>query len=202
MSPQSSDTAWLKLLKVGDHNAAQVIWDRYFRLLVECARQRLSNVPKRATDEEDIALSAFASFCRGVDAGRFPRLDDRSDLRNILLFMVARKTSRHLRRESRAKRGGGKVRAETELARAEDGDVLAQLVDPAPTPELTAQFKESCDRLLDALNADDLRTIALLMVEGFTVDEVAAKMGRSPRTIARKLAEIRDTWSAEEEGES
>ena len=31
-------------------------------------------------DEEDVALSAFDSLCRGAVEGRFPRLDDRNDL--------------------------------------------------------------------------------------------------------------------------
>jgi hypothetical protein len=45
--------------------------------MVGLARARLQGLPRRAADEEDVALSAFASFCRAAEAGRFPRLCDR-----------------------------------------------------------------------------------------------------------------------------
>jgi DNA-directed RNA polymerase specialized sigma24 family protein len=198
MSHASSDTRWLNLLKAGDRTAAQVIWERYFRLLVGCARQRLGNAPRRAADEEDVALSAFNSFCLGVERGRFPRLEDRGDLRGVLLLLVARKAAHQVRDEHCDKRGGGKVRVEADLPRnGPDEEVLAHLIDTEPTPDLAAQIADECRRLLDKLHEDDLRTIALWLVEGFTVEEIAVKLDRSPRTVARKLAQIRDRWHEE-----
>jgi len=35
-----------------------------------------------------VALSAFDSFCRAVDQGRFPRLNDRHDLWQILMLIA------------------------------------------------------------------------------------------------------------------
>jgi RNA polymerase sigma factor (sigma-70 family) len=198
MSSESSDTRWLNLLKAGNHTAAQVLWERYFRLLVSCARQHLGAAPRGAADEEDVALSAFASFCRGVERGRFLRLEDREDLRSVLLMLVARKSAHQVRDERCGKRGGGKVSAEADLPRqADDEEVLAQLIDSEPTPQLAAQMADECQRLLAKLSDDDLRAIALWQMEGYTVEEIAPKLGRSPRTVARKLAEIRDRWSDE-----
>jgi transcriptional antiterminator len=34
-------------------------------------------------------------------------------------------------------------------------------------------------------------------MEGYTVDEMAERLGCSPRTVARKLAVIRDLWNDE-----
>ena len=34
--------------------------------------QKLPAPVRQVADEEDVALSAFKSFCRGVEAGRFP----------------------------------------------------------------------------------------------------------------------------------
>jgi DNA-directed RNA polymerase specialized sigma24 family protein len=75
--------------------------------------------------------------------------------------------------------------------------VLAQLIDSEPAPELAAQIADECRRLLAKLSQDDLQAIALWQMEGYTVEEIAARLGRSPRTVARKLAEIRDLWSDE-----
>ncbi len=55
-------------------------------------------------------MSAFASFCNGVERGRFPRLANRDDLWRLLVTITARK-SMHLARDERSqKRGGGAVR--------------------------------------------------------------------------------------------
>jgi hypothetical protein len=44
-------------------------------------------------DEEDVALSAFDSLCRGVEAGRFPQLFDRSDLWLVLVLVTTYKVA-------------------------------------------------------------------------------------------------------------
>jgi hypothetical protein len=165
---------------------------------VGCARQRLGTAPRRVADEEDVALSAFDSFCRGVEQGRFPRLEDRDDLRNVLLMLVARKAAHTIRDERCGKRGGGKVSALTDLpGDSRDEEMLAYLIDSEPTPQLAAEMADECCRLLDKLGNADLRAIALWLVEGYTVAEITGKLACSPRTVARKVAQIRDLWSEE-----
>jgi transposase len=51
--------------------------------------------------------------------------------------------------------------------------------------------------LLDKLGTEELRSIAVWTMEGDTVEEVAARLGRSVRTVARKLAVIRELWREE-----
>jgi DNA-directed RNA polymerase specialized sigma24 family protein len=201
MSADASVTHWLNLLQAGDRAAARPLWDRYFPLLVARARATLRGRPPMAGDEEDVALSAFDSFCRGAEEGRFPRLDDRDDLWRLLLMFTARKATHLVRDERRDKRGGGRVRTEADLA-DDGGDsdegLLARVLGPEPTPEFAAQLAEECRLLLDKLEAEDLRSIAVWTMEGDTVEEIAARLGRSVRTVARKLAVIRDLWREEE----
>src|SRR5262245_43324907 len=64
MPSAGSVTHWLGLLRAGDHAAAQPLWERYFSRLVGLARAKLQGLPRRAADEEDVALSAFDSFSR------------------------------------------------------------------------------------------------------------------------------------------
>jgi hypothetical protein len=66
MASEGSVTHWLGQLQAGDPAAAQQMWQRYFPRLVELARQKLRVALRRAADEEDVALSAFDSFCRGA----------------------------------------------------------------------------------------------------------------------------------------
>jgi DNA-directed RNA polymerase specialized sigma24 family protein len=200
MGSEESVTHWLGLLRAGDRAAAQPLWERYFRLLVMRARAKLGTAPRRAADEEDVALSAFHSFCRAAEQGRFPRLDDRHDLWRLLMVITARKAAHQVRDERRARRGGGQVKAEADLAHdnAEDGEAaLAALAGAEPTPEFAAQVAEECRRLLDKLGAEELRSIALWQMEGYTIEEIAAKLSVAPRTVARKLVVIRGHWSEE-----
>jgi DNA-directed RNA polymerase specialized sigma24 family protein len=199
MSSEASVTQWLAQLKAGDRGAAGQLWQRYFRLLVVRARVALAGAPRRAADEEDVALSAFHSFCRGVERGRFPRLDDRDDLWHILLMLTARKAGHLVRDEVRARRGGGRVRVEADLHcdRDDGGSPLARVLGTEPSPELAAQVAEEYRRLLDKLADANLRAIAVWEMEGHTVDEIARLLNRSPRTVARKLTVIRDLWREE-----
>jgi len=59
---------------------------------------------------------------------------------------------------------------------------------------LAAQIAEECRRLLAALDSDELRSIAVWKMEGDTTEEIAARIGRSPRTVERKLRMIRTLW--------
>jgi DNA-directed RNA polymerase specialized sigma24 family protein len=198
MPSAGSVTHWLGLLKAGDHAAAQPLWERYFRQLVSLARARLRGAPKRMADEEDVALNAFDSFCRRAAEGRFPQLLDRNDLCQLLVLITARKAIHLRKHERRKKRGGGKVQLETELAGASEEPLLNQVIGEEPTPEFAAQVAEECRRLLDQLRVDELRSIALWKMEGYTTEEIAARLGCVPRTVERRVQVIRTLWSGEE----
>jgi len=191
MPSAGSVTHWLGLLKAGDHAAAQPLWERYFQHLVRLARARLRGAPKRMADEEDVALSAFDSFCRGAAEGRFPQLVDRNDLGQLLVLITARKAIHLLQHERRQKRGGGKVQGETELAGADEEPLLAQVIGQEPTPEFAAQVAEECSDLLGRLEDDGLREIAVRKMEGYSNEEIAKQLNCSLSTVERRLRMIR-----------
>ena len=115
MSSSGSVTHWINLLKGGDAAAVQRLWEAYFPRLVGLARKKLREAPRRAADEEDVALSAFDSFCRAAGQDRFPQLHDRLDLWQLLVLLTARKASDLAQHERRQKRGGGAVLDEAAL---------------------------------------------------------------------------------------
>jgi DNA-directed RNA polymerase specialized sigma24 family protein len=153
-------------------------------------------MPRRAADEEDVALSAFASFCQAAEAGRFPQLTDRDDLWRLLMTITAHKAIDQTRQEGRTKRGGGRVRGESALAFGNPQDTddgLAQVVGDSPTPEFAAMMAEECSLLLAQLD-DDLRRIALAKMEDYTNQEIAARLDCSVSTVERGLRLIRKIW--------
>src|SRR5947209_6959177 len=145
-------TLWLGRLRAGDPAAAGPLWDRYFHRLVGLARKRLGGTPRRAADEEDVALSAFDSFCRNAEQGRFPDLADRDSLWRVLATFTLRKAARHLRGAARQKRGGG-------LEFDDGSGVLGEVLGREPEPDLVVGMAEECARLLAALGDADVRQV-------------------------------------------
>ena len=189
-------TQWIGRLEAGEPDAAQKLWEAYFARLVGVARRRLRAQPRRAADEEDVALSAFNSFCVGVRQGRFPRLDDRDDLWRLLLLLTDRKASNQRKHATRRRRGGGKVLDEGALGPADPagGSPLAGLPGPAPSPEYAAQVAETWRELFGRLRDPELEAVALLKMEGYRLEEIAERLGCVPRTVQRQLRLIRHIW--------
>ena len=203
-----SVSGWIGGLKAGDGAAVQPLWERYYLRLVRLARAKLRMARRAAAeDEEDAALSAFNSFCVGVAGGKFPQLADREDLWKILVTITARKAFAQAQRQNRLKRGGGRVVEDAVLRWAKGGSPhdpsstpgLEMIAGNEPTPEFAAMVAEEYQRLLDALEDDGLRQVAVSRMEGYTCDEIAAQLGCARRTVARRLDLIRKTWLAHDE---
>lgn len=64
-----------------------------------------------------------------------------------------------------------------------------------PTPELACMVAEDCRLMLDGLEDETLRQVALLTLEGYNIQEIAEKLGCVRRTVDRKLERIREKWS-------
>ena len=188
MSLDGDVTRWLHQLKEGDRSAVQDMWQRYYARLVGLAQQHLSRSLRRVADEEDVALSAFKSFCLRAEKGGFPRLDDSDDLWQVLVTITVCKAADLANHERRQKRGGGAVAVASELG---DGDTFAELISREPDPALAAEVAENCRRLLDALGDGVLRQIAVAKMEGETNKAIAEKLGVAEGTIERKLAGCR-----------
>ncbi|MDZ4659710.1 MAG: ECF-type sigma factor [Bythopirellula sp.] len=200
MSTAQSVSLWIADLKDGDSAAAQNLWDRYAVRLVEIAQQRMKHTPRRIADEEDVAASVFHSLCRGAAAGRFKNIKNRDDLWWLLMGITKQKIVNHVRRETAQKRGGGQTQVEANLNGQPSADgvfSLDQLMGDEPTPEFVLMLEEEHERLMALLRDDELREIANLRIEGFTINEIAARMNLSFRTAERKTKLIRDTWQKE-----
>jgi len=196
MKSTDSVTGWIDRYQAGDQLAAQQLWERYFERLVALARKKLKGRTLTAADEEDVALSAFNSFFRGAKEGRYPQLADRDNLWRILVVITAHKVLHLVRDQDRQKRGG-----ERRAAASGDSRGWERIVDTEPTPQFAAQVAEECQRLLACLESKELETVALWKMEGFTTEEMAARLSCAPRTVERKLRLIRRIWETDATGD-
>lgn len=192
-------TRWVQSLEEGDEEAAAKLWEHCFPRLLRYATKRLPDNLRRAMDEEDVALSAFKSFCLGAGRGAFHELKGRDELWRLLLCITARKAQARIRHELREKRGGGKVDGESiftkEVASDSRAAGIGQVPGAAPTPQMLAEFSDECQNLMDLLRDDTLKAIALLRMEGYSVEEISERVGCAKRSVERRLNLIRKTWS-------
>jgi DNA-directed RNA polymerase specialized sigma24 family protein len=81
------------------------------------------------------------------------------------------------------------------LANDQSGELgLEQLIASEPTPDFAAQLAEECQVLLARLEDSELQSVAQWKMEGFTNEEIAAKLGCALRSVERKLKVIRSLW--------
>ncbi len=196
----SSVTEWIQQLREGDSVAAQRLWERYFQQMVTLARRRLEGAARAAADEEDVALSAFRSFCLGAREGRFPQLLDSDSLWPLLMVITANKSVDLIRKNNRLRRGGG-VRVRQDGSDT-TSSILNEILGKEPTPEFAAELSDQLQRLLNKLRSkgdDDLVRIALFRMDGYSHREIADKIGCSVRSIDRKMIMIAQVWEKDED---
>ena len=156
----------------------------YFDRLVRLASNRLRHLPGLSGYDEDLALRSFHSVYRRLrDTARPLDLAGRDDLWRLLATRTISRAIDLIRRRRPAE-----VRGDAEVT---------QLLTREPTPAEAAELADECRRLLDSLPEPELRQIALWKVEGYTHEEIAARLDCVPRTVERKVSRIRLLWKHE-----
>jgi DNA-directed RNA polymerase specialized sigma24 family protein len=195
MDSAGSVTTWIGMLELGDQVAAQSLWDRYFPRLIAVSRANLRGNPRRAADEEDVALSAMHTFFQAVSEGRIPQLDDRDDLWRALVLITAGKAVDQRRRDQSLKRGGGRHAVQRPVG-SHDFQAVEEVVGTEPDPAFAALLADEFQALMARLSDDSLREIALFKLEGYTNEEIASRLACSLRTVNRRLSLIRHIWES------
>lgn len=184
-----SISSWIEDLRTGRASAGEKLWARYYSRMLRLARTRLPQATRRVADEDDIAVSAFASFLRGISNGLFPQLSGRAELWKLLAQITVMKSREQVRNLNRLKRA-------THRTCVDADQVLAELADPSMQPAAAALINDSLQFLLELLD-EEMRDIAVAKLRGHTNQEVADQLNRSLPTIERRLRLIRRIWSRE-----
>ena len=168
----------------GDEAAAERLWNSFFDRIVRHAKSRL--VSDAAYDEEDLAISIFVSLNSAAQAGRLKGVANRNDLWSLLIVMARDKMIDRLRHRNAQKRS--RTQVETELD---------QMSDKGVGPFGSVAVRDECTHLVSLLEREDLKRIALLRLDGFTIQEIVDATGISKRSVIRKMHRIRAAWESE-----
>jgi RNA polymerase sigma factor (sigma-70 family) len=183
----SSDGSLLKRFQSGEVEAATRLYSRYAARLSSLAwTQRGADLASRF-DPDDIVQSIFRTFFRRAAEGHYD-VPEGQDLWRLLLVIALQKIRDTCSFHRAAKRD---VRT-TQSIETIDRSAASR---PVPSEIGLAELKMVVDELLGGLPASH-RSIVELRIEGFQVDEIARKTGRSRRSVERGLQEFRDQLGA------
>lgn len=187
---------WIEQLAASDQDAASRLWAHFCQRLMQFARVRMNSTTRRIYDEEDAAVSAFRSLCRGIEAQRFPNINDRDNLWALLVVITSRKIANQYRYQNQERRNA-KLTLDDAILQRSDGSeisILNAIPSNEPTPFFAAEVADMSEYLAGQLPEPDLKRIVLLKLEGHTNEEVAETMKITRRTVQRKLERIRRIW--------
>jgi DNA-directed RNA polymerase specialized sigma24 family protein len=185
MTDDGSPTRYARDLHAPDptvlQEAARQLWLRFADRLRGVVRRRLDpRILRKAGGESDVLQSVFAGFFAAPPGpGGPPR--SRDDLWRLLVHFTLCKVANTAHHHRAARRDVRRVQPLGDFDDADPG-VLG--------PEAAAVAREEFDRLLARL-PDDLQRVLALRLEGYTVAEIAARLGRVERTVELKLPAIR-----------
>jgi RNA polymerase sigma-70 factor (ECF subfamily) len=171
----------------GDSEAADAIFDRYVRRLVGLAGQRLAPALRRRVDPEDVVQSAMRSFFVHARAGDYV-LARSGDLWRLLAAITLHKLRDQVDRNRAGRRDYRRERD------CESGDErLARGAEPVarrPTPDEEFAAVEQLQAIVQEL-PESVRSALTLRLAGNRIEDIAAVMQRSERTVRRLLETAR-----------
>ncbi|MBV9122276.1 MAG: sigma-70 family RNA polymerase sigma factor [Planctomycetes bacterium] len=174
-------------LRAGDQDAAAQVFQRFARQLMTLARRRLDPHLRQKIDPEDVLQSAFRSFFVRNAEGDFD-LANWDVLWGMLALITARKCAKQADYYHAQRRD---VRREAEPAlRRDESEAGWEAPDHEPTPAEAAVLDELVEELMHGLS-DKERPILGLRLQGYSVGEIAAQVGRTERTVQRVLQRLR-----------
>ncbi len=180
---------WLDRLIAGDPTAGGAIFARYADRLLALARSRLSPKLSRRIDADDVLQSAFHSFFAHAREGAF-QLEADGDLWRLLAAITLNKLARQARRHRAGKRS---LQREEALPLGIGGAKEPWNGASSPSADLAAA--EELSWLLSQLTPTAQAAVEARLA-GANLDEIAAKLGRSERSVRRWLADARNLLDA------
>ena len=173
--------------RAGDEAAAEALYRRYAQRLRALARSRLSGRFAHQIDPEDIVQSAYRSFFAGARAGRY-ELRRSGDLWRLLAAITVHKLQRQIERRTAHKRAAGRERPfgrESSLDNLQPRHTAGE-----PSPSEAAAFADLLEQAVRGLDPLQRRMVELRL-EGYRLEEIAAEVRRSERTVRRVLEQVK-----------
>lgn len=182
----------LQRWREGDEQAADELFEAYIDGLLAYVRRRMSPALARRLDPEDVVQSVYRSFFTRARDGQYV-IERSGDLWRLLLGISFNKLQSQVEHHTAGKRSFRKE-SHAVASDAEDGTAF-QLAVGGPTVEEVLAVSEELERLVASL-PERHREILDRRLQGESIPDIAASVGRSERSIRRILNACRDDLEA------
>jgi RNA polymerase sigma factor (sigma-70 family) len=200
----------------GDDGAIDQIVSRYYGMMLVMADRliRGAHLHEPDCDCDDAVNTTLFKLYQAARTGKIALIETGDDFWRLFRSVLKRTILHDRDRRARLKRGGPGMprlplhgrRDRTAVAGAEAPHGfrrcgrLDELCSHRPPPEESAIAEDEIEWLLDLLNDPLLRRVAMMRAEELTNREIAQRLGLTTRSIRRKVAAIRQIWSASQVG--
>lgn len=177
----------LALVRDGDSQAETELFDRYLNRLIPMVEKRISPALRQRFGPEDIVQSAYRSFFSEVRNNRVT-IDESGQLWSLLAAIAINKLLGQVERHTAKKRTPA-----VEQRLTDDGSLCnigPVVIADEPTPDQIVAIADELSRVMAMLDDTQGRMLRLRL-QGRTIEEVAAAVGRSERTVRRLLDRLR-----------
>lgn len=182
-----SDATLLRRLRAGDEDAATQMYVRYATRLHALARRKCAADLGTRLDAEDIVQSVFRTFFRRAGRGEY-QVPAGDELWKLLLVISLNKIRKVAAFHRAAKR---------DVRKTADGGISDALLQgrSVDDPEALGALRLVIEETLADLPMSQ-RHIVIWRIEGYEVAEIAARSGRSKRSVERILQGFRQSLAA------
>jgi RNA polymerase sigma-70 factor (ECF subfamily) len=172
----------------GDQQAAGALFRRYAERLVALARSRLAARLNRHFDPEDVVQSAYRSFFGAARAGRYA-LRRSGDLWRLLVAITLHKLRHRVERHEAGKRAV--TREEHFGGESSLFGLGVRAFAKEPSPSEAAALADTLEQVFRGLEPLQ-RRMAELRLQGYALEEIAALVHRSERTVRRLMEQVKE----------
>ncbi len=178
---ETTDHSLLRRFRGGKDDAATALYVRYAERLQRLADYQVSPQLAARIDPEEIVQSVFRTFFRRAGQGQYD-VADHEDFWKLLLVMALNKIRTLGNFHHAFKRDLGKTKS-LEIANSDSFDLGESSV-------AYQVLRMTVEEVVAAL-PEEQQAIACLRIEGYEIDEIAEKTGRSKRSVERILQSFR-----------
>jgi len=178
----------LERWRKGDQSAAAEIFERYVNRLIGVARNRLSARMSKRIDPEDVVQSAYRSFFRQAATGRY-EFARSGDLWRLLAAFTIKKLHSQVEHHSAKKRAIDREEADPGVGSSLYG-IHPEFVSREPSPVEALAVAEELQNVMEML-APEHRRILEMRLQEHTIEDVAATLSCSERTVRRVLNRVK-----------
>jgi RNA polymerase sigma-70 factor (ECF subfamily) len=188
MTPRDSFAKLIACLQDGEHEAAEMIFQRFARQLVALARRHLDVKLSGKVDAEEVVQSAYKSFFLQLRESKVSAYNWQG-LWGLLALITIRKCAERVRYFWADRRD-----VRRELTPATDEEQSAPwltAINREPTPIEAAVLAETVERLLREALPEE-RPVIELSLQGYTTQEISEQLGRAERTVRRLRQQVKE----------